>query len=200
MRVDDPQEQPNTDPNTTLSLTTETVNRYGLTHAEWSRLSSQERQRVRWRMKAQRRRREEPEKIRERDRRRYQRANKVKRAIARASYYRNHEKQLQRHRARHARNASVATARRSPTEIYNLISKHVPVALPRHDRDDLIGAMCLAVLEGALLIRNIRSEAKAYLTAHNREYDHHKTLSLDETLHGGKGAWIDNLTAEDLPW
>ncbi|WP_147448238.1 hypothetical protein [Mesorhizobium sp. YM1C-6-2] len=104
------------------------------------------------------------------------------------------------HRARWARQSSKATARRSPEEIFGEISKAVPSMLPRHVRDEIISSMCLAVLEGDLLIKNIKAEVRKYLTDHDRGNDYHRTLSLDETMPGGKATWIERITGEDLPW
>lgn len=119
---------------------------------------------------------------------------------ARDYYQRNVEKMRQKSRDKRARAASKTKIRRSPDEVYRDISKAVPSVLPRHIRDELIGTMCLAVLEGKLLVKNIKSEVAKYLTDYNRQNDHHRTLSLDETMRGGKAAWVDRLTEEDLPW
>jgi hypothetical protein len=139
----------------------------------------------------------------------------IHRARFRKHYYADHEKTLERqrrdyreHRERYRerdrkkaeRRQSITTFNRSPEQVFKNISAIVPAGLSRHDRDDLIGALCLAVLEGKLLVGNIKPEVARYLAAHNREYDHFKTLSLDETLPGGKGSWVDTLTEDDKPW
>jgi hypothetical protein len=117
-------------------------------------------------------------------------------ATKRASYYRNHEKHLARFKARDARKASQSTVRQSPDEVYRLISKSVPNGLSRYDRDDVVAAMCLAVLEGKLLVKNIKTAVTKYLAAHNREYDGFKTLSLDAEIPGTKKRYIDNVAAD----
>jgi len=95
-----------------------------------------------------------------------------------------------------ARRRSKATMHAKPDTIMGAISKAVPQTLPQHVRDDLIGNLCLAVLEGKLLIENIKAEAGKYLKAFNRESETFKTLSLDAEISGTKTRYIDNIASD----
>jgi hypothetical protein len=60
----------------------------------------------------------------------------------------------------------------------------------------VVGAMCLAVLEGKLLLKNIKAEVCKFVAAQNREYDSFKTLSLDAEIPGTMRRYIDNVAAD----
>jgi hypothetical protein len=192
-----------------------TLNKYGFTEEEWAALDTGNKRRAyakvariksralnpeafaeRERAKDQRRRHRDIQAARRRGRERYHRTREAKRLQASASYYRNHDKQLARHRAKRARKESLAQVRCSPDVVYKLVTKAIPGGLPRHDRDDLAGAMCLAILEGKLLVKHIKAEVAKYLKAHNREYDTFKTLSLDAEIPGTKTRYVDNIASD----
>ncbi len=124
----------------------------------------------------------------------------AKRAADRLRWANRTPEQIERRREferlRRSRDASKRNLRVSPAEVFAQISKAVPFGLPRHQRDDLIGSMCLAVLEGKLLIKNIRAEVAKFVAAYNREYDGFKTLSLDAELPGTKKRYIDGVAAD----
>jgi len=96
-------------------------------------------------------------------------------------------------RAAYHRRKSKQRIHMDPNKVYAQINKAVSRALPRHVRDDLIGAMCLAVLEGKLLVSDIDKEARKFLTEHNRQYDTFKTLSLDATIPGTDQTYLDRV-------
>lgn len=141
---------------------------------------------------------EDPEFFRAKMREIYWRDVEATRAKAREKYLRNIERE--RARGRRKKKAEIArrTIKRSPDEVYTLISEAVPKALPSHVREEVVSSMCLAVLEGKLFIENIGKEAKAFLAAHNREFDHFKTASLDESIKGHEGLTrLDMLSDQD---
>jgi len=117
---------------------------------------------------------------------------------SRAHYWRTHEKQLERCRVRWAKARSKRTVSLSPDTVFSMIDKAVSKVLPRFVRDDVIAAMCLAVIEGNLFVENIPKEAAKFLSAYNREYDHFKTISLDAPVRGSDGfTLLDRLSDQD---
>ncbi len=120
--------------------------------------------------------------------REYYRANVERvRAQWQKSYWRNRQTQLERSRRRSARQRSQRQITLSPDAVFRLIDKAVPKVLPRFVRDDIISAMCLAVLDGQLFVENVGKEASKFVRAYNREYDQFKTVSLDAPLAGYDG-------------
>ncbi|GMB82879.1 hypothetical protein NN6n1_36620 [Shinella zoogloeoides] len=141
---------------------------------------------------------EDPEFFRAKMREIYWRDVEATRAKAREKYLRNIERERARGRRRKKAENARCKIKRSPDEIYTLINRAVPKALPSHVRDEVVSSMCLAVLEGKLFIENIGKEAKAFLAAHNREFDHFKTTSLDESIKGHEGLTrLDMLSDQD---
>lgn len=135
------------------------------------------------------------EKSRQQQREKYRRNPDRHRQVVRESYYRHHAKHLERHRRRWAAAKSKRAIALSPDAVFVAIDKAVSKALPRFVRDDVISAMCLAVLEGQLFIENIQKEAKSFLASHNRMFDHFKTRSLDAPVAGADGLrLIDTLS------
>lgn len=123
-----------------------------------------------------------PEKVREKERR--------KRAKA------GPEKMREKWRRQRLRRQSIKAMMESPDKIYSLILSALPSGLPRHVRDDVVGSLCLAIMERKVLVKNIKAEVGKFLKAYNREYDTFKTLSLDELIPGTKTTRLDALAAE----
>jgi hypothetical protein len=109
------------------------------------------------------------------------------RVKAREKYQKNIERERARGRRRKQAEIAQRTIKRSPDQVYSLIDAAISPQLPRHIREDVVSAMCLAVLEGKLFIENIGKEAKAFLASYNREFDYFKTASLDEPINGRDG-------------
>lgn len=93
----------------------------------------------------------------------------------------------------HAKRKSQSVIHESPDKIYRSILGALPSSLPRHVRDDVASSLCLAVLEGKVLVKNIVKAAGEFLRAYNREYDTFKTVSLDETIPGTTMTRLDKL-------
>lgn len=197
------------------------VNEFGVPTDVWSCLSEVERQRFwrkRWyhgRMKEdplllakhkdrqvsngirlRERWRENPEPFRARLRDTYWKDVETTRAKAREKYEKNIERERARSRRRTQAQIAQRTIGRSPDQVYMRINRAIPRALPSHVRDDVVASMCLAILEGKLFIENIEKEAKSFLGAHNREFDHFKTASLDEPINGQDGRTYLDLLAD----
>lgn len=168
----------------TLAMNEYDVNKYGVPVDVWNTLTAKERQRHYNRYSAKQRGR--PYNV---SRQAKDNQNASKRAL-REKYP---EIWRAKDKARYRRYKDKKTITLSPDEVYNLINKAVSRALPAHIRDDVIAEICLAVLEGKLFIDDIKKEVVKYIRAHNREYDHFKTISLDATITG-----TDNLTRLDL--
>lgn len=199
----------------------DSINAFGVPVCEWAAMEESERQLVRargWyrRMKQnpqllakhkdreakasirfKERWRENPEKFRAKLREIYWRDVEATRARSREKYQRNRRAELARkHRSAMAKKAK-REINRSPDQIFTLIDKAVPRALPGFARDEIVSSMCLAVLEGKLFIENIGQEARKYLAAYNREFDHFKTASLDTPVNGRDGTTFLDLLADE---
>jgi len=119
------------------------------------------------------------------------------RAYQREYYWRTIEKQRARHKRRYAQERSIKKIRLSSDEIFKAVNKAVSRAIPQFVRDDVISEMCLAILEGKLFIENIGKEAAKFLAAHNRAFDHFRTISVDTEISEGLTI-LDTLTQESL--
>ncbi len=209
---------------------TQQLNKYGYSPDEWARLDGKEKDRAyrrasyakaaaadpercrrkkrlyyaknreRIRARENEKRRNNVEKYKAGERMRYYRNHESRLASWKAWYYRNQQQALQRAKSNQEKKTSLAQMKRSPEAIWQRINAAVPASLARQVRDELIGNMCLAVLEGELLVKNIKAEVAKFMANYNREYDGFKTLSLDETRPGTKDAYVDRLTKEDMPW
>ena len=133
------------------------------------------------------RRLDHPEEVRKKDKEHHTKNAERIRASARRSYYKHHAKQIEKHKRRWDKVRSLKLVTLSPDAVLGMINNAVSRALPRFVRDDVVAAMCLAVLEGKLLVENISKEASKFLRAYNREFDHFKTISLDAPLAGCDG-------------
>ncbi|WP_312222544.1 hypothetical protein [Rhizobium rhizoryzae] len=114
----------------------------------------------------------------------------------RRHYYKHHAKMIEKHRRRWAKERTKRALDQAPDKIFELINKAVSRALPRFVRDDVIGAMSLAVMEGQLLVENIDKEAAKFLRSYNREFDQFKTVSLDAPLAGTDGLTLMDSLAD----
>ncbi|UDF29953.1 UNVERIFIED_ORG: hypothetical protein LHK14_01140 [Roseateles sp. XES5] len=139
---------------------------------------------------------EDPEFFRAKMREQYWKDVEATRAKAREKYQRNIDREQARGRRRNKAHKAQRTINRSPDQVYMLINRAVSKALPDHVRDDVVSSMCLAVLEGKLFIEDIEKDAKRFLAAYNREFDHFKTTSLDEPINGQDGRTYLDLLAD----
>lgn len=131
--------------------------------------------------------------------RRYYHADiETARAKNREKYHRYAEKILAQQKVRLHKKKSVAVMRLKPDEIWHRLERAINRALPQHIRDDVIGTMALAVLEGRLLVEKIESAARAFVTAYNRDNRVYEDLSLDAPIPGMDGmTYMDRLAAEE---
>jgi hypothetical protein len=104
------------------------------------------------------------------------------------------------HAEAHARRAQVF---RAPSiaehggDIFLLIRSAVPTTLPAQIRDDVIGAMALAVVEGKLRPTDIRRRIREYVTAQFRQFSKYGPASLDARLSDdGNATLLDRLSAD----
>lgn len=72
----------------------------------------------------------------------------------------------------------------SHNELYSAANKAVSLGLPAHIRDDVIGAIVLAVLEGEMDVEDIRPTAREFVAAYHREAGTYKTVSTDAVVGG----------------
>lgn len=113
-------------------------------------------------------------------------------------YLRNVEQIRERRRLVRVSERSVRQANHSPEMLMRAVYAAIPPTLPKFIRDEVAGEMMLAVLEGALLMDNIRRSVAEHLRRYNKGYETFKLLSLDapiagtDHLHG-----IDMLTSAD---
>lgn len=78
--------------------------------------------------------------------------------------------------------------------LYVAASAAVPAHYPQHVRDDVIGEIVLAVLEGFIDENEIAARAKDFVSSYWRQRDLWQTLSLDAPIPGhDKGTYIDRL-------
>jgi hypothetical protein len=191
--------------------------RHGLTMEEWLALSMRERKlittrtwaRIKWETNRDERRAEwrnirkrKIERKREQERALYWADPEKHRRKARDSYRRHHEKRLASFRAYYAKKKSISNVRHNPDEVYRRVVAAIPKTLPRFARDDIASELCLAVLEGKLLVDNIEKEVAGFMRSYNREYDTFKTVSLDAPVPGRDGeTYMDRLPADGAePW
>lgn len=68
--------------------------------------------------------------------------------------------------------------------LYSIIAKAVPVTLPRDVRDDIVSALYLEVLEGRITPSEAATNVKAFISAHYRNRDWHRSISLSGPVRG----------------
>ncbi|WP_132657265.1 hypothetical protein [Rhizobium sp. BK418] len=165
--------------------------------ATWARVPAEKRAQIN--AKSRERRQNNPEERRKKDREYFHRNIEKRRESARRYYYSHHSKMIEKHKRRWARERSKRQISLSPDAVFKLIDSAISRSLPKFVRDDIISAMCLAVLDGQLFVENITKEAKKFVSAYNREYDHFKTISLDAPLAGHDGlTLLDKLADPQL--
>lgn len=64
-------------------------------------------------------------------------------------------------------------------KLYSAASAAVPRRFPRDVRDDVISSLVLAVLERQITVAEIPAKAASFITAHYRDRDFHKAVSID---------------------
>lgn len=165
--------------------------------AAWKRVSRERKDRIL--AKARQWREENLEKRQEWERQYRLKHVERNREWCRRYYHANHAKMVEKHKRRWAKDRSKKKMSLSPDVVYRQIDAAVSRTLPKFARDDVVSAMCLAVLDGKLLIENIGKEAKKFVTAYNREYDHFKTMSLDAPINGCEGITFIDRLADPAP-
>jgi ribosome-binding protein aMBF1 (putative translation factor) len=130
---------------------------------------------------------EDPQKLIEMNRR-YQRDSQQKRLAANPEYHRTVLRRAYR------RNSGISPA--NLRKIEKAIKCALPPALPRQVREEVKAEIYLTFMEGRIRIDDVGKSVKAHLTAHYRQYDQHKVLSLDALRPGTETAWIDSLDSE----
>lgn len=82
-------------------------------------------------------------------------------------------------------------------DIFLLIRSAVPATLPAQVRDDVIGAIALAVVEGKLHPTDIRRRVREYVTAQFRQFSKYGPASLDARLSSdGNVTLLDRLSTD----
>ncbi|MGB3644598.1 MAG: hypothetical protein WBA15_08975 [Mesorhizobium sp.] len=150
--------------------------KYGVTLDEWNALPRSKRVALKDRAK----RLAKPDWYREQQRKRYQENKEKERLRARRYWIRFRAERLEYHHKRRATARSKQKINIHPDKVYLLIYRAANRSLPAHIRDDVISEMCLAVLEGKLLIEEIDKAARKYVTDYNRSNDVYKTVSFDK--------------------
>jgi hypothetical protein len=96
-----------------------------------------------------------------------------------------------------------AQIHRAPTiaergaDIFMLIRSAVPTILPSQIRDDVIGAMALAVVEGRLRTADIRKRVREFIAAQYRQFSKYGPISLDARLfEDGNTTLMDRLSTD----
>jgi hypothetical protein len=81
--------------------------------------------------------------------------------------------------------------------IFLLIRSEVPTTLPAQIRDDVIGAMALAVVEGKLRPSDIRRRVREFVAAQFRQFSKYGPASLDARLSDdGNATLLDRLSTD----
>lgn len=70
----------------------------------------------------------------------------------------------------------------------------VPSGLPRHVRDDVIGSLVLAALEGTIAASEMGQKTAGFVRAFYRDLDQFTTLSLDAPIPGMTVTYLDRLS------
>lgn len=148
--------------------------------------------RERYRKYQQRHRARHKEQVREKKKLYYEKNKQHIAVITRAWEQKNPE----RVKAKYQRKWEKKKLRGNPESVLTALARAVPPGLPKQIREDITQSMCLAILEGKLLAKNIKNEVAKFLAAYNREYDGFKTLSLDAEMPGTKKRYIDNVAAD----
>jgi hypothetical protein len=82
-------------------------------------------------------------------------------------------------------------------DIFSLIRSAVPETLPRQIRDDVIGAMALAVVEGKLRTADICKRVREFIAAQYRQFSKYGPISLDARLfEDGNATLLDRLSTD----
>lgn len=69
----------------------------------------------------------------------------------------------------------------------------LPVGLPPDVRDEVVQNLLMSVADGTICLKDVALKAPAFLRAYNRQFDHHKVMSLDANIPGMTSTWLDAL-------
>ncbi len=165
-------------------------NSFGFSDEVWATLTPREKQRLR-EQRYRDKLRQEPEAYTELRRREYRRQaeyraeNREVRNAKHADYKRRNAEAMKVYdREYQRRRTARKQMQRSPERIYRDIIALLPRGLPTHMRDDVVGSVCLQVLEGRVRHDRMADAVRDALKQHNRMFDHFKTISLDAPVAG----------------
>jgi hypothetical protein len=82
-------------------------------------------------------------------------------------------------------------------ELYAAAAAAVSPKLPKDVRDDVIQAVCLAVLESEIELDQVAGHAREYVARHYRQFSKFDTVSLDEPIWDGSGKTLHDLLTTD---
>lgn len=168
-------------------------NSFGIPSHEWDRMTSREKARLR-EQRYRDKLRQDPEAYTERRRREYARQaeyraeNRDIRNAKHADYKKRNAARLGEYNKLYRRKlTSEDRIRVNPDRVYQQIVALLPRGLPPHIRDDVAGTVCLQVLERQVPHDKMADAVRNALRAHNRMFDHFKTVSLDAPVPGTDG-------------
>lgn len=168
-------------------------NSFGIADEVWAKMTPREKQRLREK-RFREKLKDAPEKLaeyRERDREygaRYRARTRETRNARHAEWKRRNAEHCRDYdRQYRARLNAEREARTDSDAVYRRALAALPPGLPRHVRDDVIATLMLAVLERKVRLDRIADAVKDALRAHNRMFDHFKTVSLDAPIFGDEG-------------
>ena len=124
------------------------------------------------------------------------------RAEARAQKRAKHQAEIAKERAlRNRPIGEVFSQQLAQNDMYAAVNAAVPVGLPPHIRDDIIGSMVLAILEGELEIQDVGKRTREYKSQYDKTFEVYRTVSLDQTVPGTDDLkLIDRVSNEDSLW
>lgn len=106
----------------------------------------------------------------------------------------NREKVREQERRHYHRAKAANMARTKPDELRALLRRQLPGYLDAQSRADIINEVIAAILDHKVFYGELSTCVKPFVTAHNRMYDHFKTLSLDAPIPGMDGmTYMDRL-------
>lgn len=77
-----------------------------------------------------------------------------------------------------------------------LATAAIPRNIPPEVRDDVLGDIMLALIDGTVRLDEVTKKVPDYIRAHNRKYNAFRNVSLD-AVHSVTGhAWIENLDSD----
>lgn len=176
------------------------ANTYGIAPEKWKKMSARQKQRVRERVYFQRLKEDPVALAAYYAKQRQYRPNNVEareRASARKRAWKreNREKCNAYNRTYLQRKKAKRQMQKSPELVYEIVTKAIPRAFPKHVRDDVASIIYLDILESRASLENIDGLVAKALTRFNRTMETYKTRSLDAPIPGTDGLTMLDLTA-----